>query len=148
MKLLIDWRFNSQGQAYTACCILDKFETDEFFTYQDYLHLFPTGNIVGICDSKGRLIPNRYGIDLSKYSDSLQLNSLCSTCKHKDNCKNHKNIIGDCPVRQFAAKALSASDFIKDAYYKALDELVSLADTYFKAAILFDPVKNILKGGE
>lgn len=148
MKLLIEFSEIVEGKEHTFRCILDKFETNETFNYQDYLHLFPTGNILGECDDKGRIIPNRFGIDLFKYSDALQLNSLCDSCKHKDKCKKFSYIIVDCPIRQFAAEALSSSKLDNEAYYKAEDEIVSLSDTYFKWVVLFDPVKNILKGGE
>lgn len=148
MKLLIEFFEVIDGVEQTFKCILDKFETDEFFTYQDYLYLFPTGNILGACDDKGRIIPNRFGIDLSKYCDDLQLNSLCDSCKYKDNCNKHHDIIDDCQVRHYIAAVLSDSKLYNEVYYKAEDELVSLSDTYFKWSILFDPVKNILKGGE
>ena len=152
MKLLIEFKEIIEGKEYTFRCILDKFETNETFNYQDYLHLFPTGKIVGICDEKGKVLPNRYNLDLSKYDDTFMVSDLCDTCAHKDRCKKHRHSVDDCQVRQLAARILTDCEFKGVRYYtledKLVDDLISLSDTYFKWSILFDPVKNILKGGE
>jgi len=152
MKLLIEFFEIIEGVKYTHRCILDKFETDEFFTYNDYLHLFPTGNIIGECDDKGRIIPNRYNLDLSKYEDTFMVSDLCLPCQYKDRCKKHRHSVANCQVRQLAAMILQDCELVGNRYYAVEDtlvsDLISLSDTYFKWSVLVDPVKNILKGGE
>lgn len=153
MKVLVEHTFiNEKGIETKERFVVYDFETISFFGYRDFLSHYTHCNILGICDDKGKLLPNRFGIDLSKYSDDSNIYDItCAGCIHEKECHEACEIcsIDECPIRQLAALLLEASDLKDEAYYEAEDNLVnelySLSDTKFKDFVLLNPT-SILKG--